>query len=469
MRILLVKPFTNTPIAPLPIGLLYIGTILKKNGHNVSVIDAHINRTGEKRLMSLIAEFNPDIVGITNMTSETMYMRSLTKKIKMSYPEKRIILGGPHISSFKRIEFEQNPYIDYGVVGEGEKSTPELIRHIDENAEPSGVRGIIYRKGEEIIETGQPELIENLDTLPVPDFSLIKIEEYFRYFGTAFNLVTATDRTYPLMYSRGCPFGCKFCHNIFGKRIRYFSPERIIEEIRYVRKNFGIREIDFLDDTINADNRKASELFQKLQGFKGEIIFAIPSGVRGDLFSDELLLLMKELRFFRINIAFESAVQRILDITGKNMDIGKTTENTYKIKEISRLIGGFFMFGFPTETEADISETIGLMDSLPLHTASVSFVTPYPDTEFFGVATEKYERDIIFDRLFKYDTFYSEPISLCEVSEKKLMDLKKTAIRRFYLKPSRILMNLRDVPNYISLFRNAVNVLRLSAFRNVPY
>ncbi|MCX7959891.1 MAG: radical SAM protein, partial [Deltaproteobacteria bacterium] len=256
--------------------------------------------------------------------------------------------------------------------------TPELIKYIEEKTEPKNVKGIIYRTGEEIVETGQAELIENLDRLPLPDFSLINIEDYFSHFGTAFNLVTATDRIYPLMYSRGCPFGCRFCHNIFGKRIRYFSTDRVVEEIRYVKEHFGVKEIDFLDDTINADNRKASELFDKLLKYKNDIIFAIPSGVRGDIFSYDLLTLMEELGFFRINIAYESAVQRILDISGKNMDIERTVENTHKFRKITKLLGGFFMFGFPNESRGDIIKTIELMDSLPLHTASVSFVTPYP-------------------------------------------------------------------------------------------
>lgn len=468
MNILLIKPFTNTPISPLPMGLLYVGTYLKNEGHNVKIIDAHIKKLKTKKVLSIITDFNPDIIGITNMTSETLYMRRLVEQIKYFFPKIKIVLGGPHISSFKNIEFEQNPYIDFGIVGEGERSTNELLKRITDNVEPSDVKGVIYRKGGEIIETGSPELIENLDLLPMPDFSLINIKDYFSYFGTAFNLVTATDRVYPIMYSRGCPFGCKFCHNIFGKKIRYFSAERIIDEVNYVKNKFYVKEIDFLDDTINANNHKTIELFERLP-YKKELYYAIPSGVRGDLFSEELLSLMKEIRFFRINIAFESAVQRILDISGKNMDIEKTIENTFKLKEVSRLLGGFFMFGFPTEREEDIKQTIELMQKLPLHTASISFVTPYPDTEFFNIAKEKYTLQKIFEKLLRYDTFYSEPLSLCEVSEQTLMDFKKLAIRRFYMNPQRILRNIKDIPNYHSLVRNALNVIRLSLFKNVPY
>ncbi|MGC8927743.1 MAG: B12-binding domain-containing radical SAM protein [Myxococcota bacterium] len=468
MDVLLIKPFSNTPISPLPIGLLYVGTFLKKYGHSVRILDAHINKIKVKKIPSIIRELNPDIIGITNMTSETVFMRRMTEAIKNSFPDIKIILGGPHISSFKRIEFEQNPFIDYGVIGEGEVSSLELIRRIEENVEPSDVSGIIYRRNKEIIETGPSEFVENIDILPIPDFSLINMEDYFKYFGTAFNLVVATDRIYPLMSSRGCPFGCKFCHNIFGRRIRYFSIERIIEEINLVKKKFGVEEIDFLDDTINANNKKTLELFEALP-YKKELHYAIPSGVRGDLFSEELLFIMKEIGLFRINIAFESAVQRILDISGKNMKIEKTIENTYRLKGVSRLIGGFFMFGFPTETEGDIMDTIELMQKLPLHTASVSFVTPYPDTAFFRFAEERYPLSKIIDKLIRYDTFYSEPISICEVSEDRLMELKKIAVRKFYIDIDRIIRNIKDVPNYYSLIRNGINVLKLSIFKNVPY
>ncbi|MCX7959732.1 MAG: cobalamin B12-binding domain-containing protein, partial [Deltaproteobacteria bacterium] len=90
MRILLLKPYTNTPVAPLPIGLLYVGTVLKKAGHSVILIDAHVKRFGTKKTISLIEEFNPDIIGITSMTSETLYMRTLARRIKENFPIKLI-------------------------------------------------------------------------------------------------------------------------------------------------------------------------------------------------------------------------------------------------------------------------------------------------------------------------------------------------------------------------------------------
>ncbi|MGB9600579.1 MAG: cobalamin-dependent protein, partial [Myxococcota bacterium] len=104
MDVLLIKPFSNTPISPLPIGLLYVGTFLKKYGHSVRILDAHINKIKVKKILSIIRELNPDIIGITNMTSETVFMRRMTEAIKNSFPDIKIILGGPHISSFKRIE-----------------------------------------------------------------------------------------------------------------------------------------------------------------------------------------------------------------------------------------------------------------------------------------------------------------------------------------------------------------------------
>ncbi len=470
MRVMLIKPFSNTPIATLPIGLLYIGTVLKRQGHNVKIIDAHLKKITRKKLLSLIRDFSADIVGLTCMTSEAIYMRTLAKEIKESFPEIKIILGGPHISSFREIEFGYNPYIDYGIIGEGEKGIISLVEHIENQSKPEKIRGIIFRNGDEIISTGEPEFIEDLDLLPIPDFSLISPEDYFAYFGRSFNLVTYTDRVYSLMSSRGCPFGCKYCHKIFGKRIRYFSKERVLEEIKYVIKNYGVKEIDFLDDTINANQQKTIDLFNALLNIKEkDMVFAIPSGVRGDLFSEDLIKTMQGLSFFRINVAYESAVQRVLDIAGKNIKIERVIENTYKLVKVTRLIGGFFMFGFPTETEDDIDKTISLMGTLPLHTASVSFVTPFPNTDFFNVALSRYPIETILKRLTEEDTFYSEPLSLCDISAQRLMEFKKKAMRRFYMNPGRIIMNIRDVPNYISLLRNAINVLRLSVFKKVPY
>jgi radical SAM superfamily enzyme YgiQ (UPF0313 family) len=469
VNILLVKPFTNTPIAPLPMGLLYIGSAIKRAGHNVTIIDAHINKMRESKVISIIKEVKPDVVGITCMTSEALYMRRLSSAIK-SYDKKiKTILGGPHISSFREYEFSANPNIDYGIIGEGEISTLKLLEAIQNNAKPSGIKGVIYRDKDEIISTGEPEFIEDLNSLPLPDFSLIEIEKYFSYFGTAFNLVTATDRVYPLMYSRGCPFGCKYCHNIFGKRIRYFSVDRIFEEIRYVKERYNVKEIDFLDDTINVNQKRVIELFERLKRFKKELIFAIPSGIRGDLLGEELLSLFKEIRLFRVNIAYESGSQEILNLAGKNIDLDRVIENTFKIRDVTQLLGGFFMFGFPNEREEDIHKTIELMLKLPLHSASVSFVTAFPGTEYFPIAVEKYGLDRVLNHLIKYDVFYSEPLSLSPVEPDKLIILKKHAMKRFYLSSRRIAMNLRDVPNYLSLIRNGLNVLRLAIFKNVPY
>jgi radical SAM superfamily enzyme YgiQ (UPF0313 family) len=450
-------------------GLLYIGSVIKRAGHNVRIIDAHINKMRESKLISIIKEVKPDVVGITCMTSEALYMRRLSSAIK-SYDKKiKTILGGPHISSFREYEFSANPNIDYGIIGEGEISTLKLLEAIQNNAKPSGIKGVIYRDKDEIISTGEPEFIEDLNSLPIPDFSLIEIEKYFSYFGTAFNLVTATDRVYPLMYSRGCPFGCKYCHNIFGKRIRYFSVDRIVEEIRYVKERYNIKEIDFLDDTINANQKRVIDLFERLKIFKKELIFAIPSGIRGDLLGEELLSLFKEIGLFRVNIAYESGSQEILNSAGKNIDLDRVIENTFKIRDVTQLLGGFFMFGFPEEKEEDIFKTIDLILKLPLHTATVSFVTAFPNTDFFQIALKRYSLNYILERLLKNDLFYSDPLSLSSVPSERLMELKKYVMRKFYFNPRRIAMNLRDVPNYLSLIRNGLNVLRLAIFKNVPY
>lgn len=457
-------------MTPLPMGLLYIATSLKNAGHNVMIVDAHSRRISNKRLLYIIREFKAEIVGITGMTSETPFIRKLCRLIKTTFPKVIILLGGPHISSFREIEFIQNRDVDFGIVGEGERSTVELIRCIEGGETPKDIKGVIYREGEVPQFTGEPEYIDDLDSLPLPDYSLLRVEDYFKHFGATFNMVTYTDKVVPLMYSRGCPFRCRFCHNIFGKRIRYFGVARIVDEIRFLRRRYDIREIDFLDDTINANQKMAQNLFENLLQFKKEeLVFAIPSGVRGDLFSDELLSTMKELGIFRINIAYESAVQRILDEAGKNLDIDKTIENTYKLKEISTLLGGFFMFGFPSESEEDINATVDLACSLPLHTATFSFVTPFPETDYYQLARRRYSEDYLLKRLMTYDTFYSEPVEIGMLSSERLMSLKKRAIRRFYLNPRRIFMNTRDVPNYYSLLCNGLNVLRLAIFKNVPY
>ncbi|MCZ7356125.1 MAG: radical SAM protein [Candidatus Methanoperedens sp.] len=402
-----------------PMGLLYISSILLENKYNVSIIDADIDDLSLEDIKEKLRIERPQIVGITMNTFQTKSTFETAKAVKDVNPEIIVVVGGPHPTIVEKEVLEACGSIDVSVMGEGEFTMLELAKRIENGGNLGEVDGICYRDDGIIKMTAPRKFIEDLDTLPLPAIELVQPIE--RYRGP---FPTGARPSIQVMASRGCPFKCTFCSNpVWGKKVRFRSPESILSEVEHLYKDFGIKEIFFQDDTFNLNG----EWFEKIcngiidRGLNDKIIFKTPFRVNKNHVDVDLLNLAKKAGFWMIFYGVESGNQKILNITRK----GTTLEEIERAFKLTRKAGiktyGSFMIGNIDETPETIKDAIEFAKKIDPDYYGFAIATPYPGSEFYETA--KSRGYLLITDFTKYD--FRKCILRTE-------HLKETDVEKFY-------------------------------------
>ncbi|PIQ97169.1 MAG: radical SAM protein [Nitrospinae bacterium CG11_big_fil_rev_8_21_14_0_20_56_8] len=445
MKILLIRPsaYNRSMARVLPLGLLAIGSILKQNGYDVKIADLRISDHPQKELETVMREFDPDIVGIGIMTVESRYGFAEAARIKRLKPEVKIVFGGPHCAHEPQFIL-CDPNVDYMVCGEGDLTIVELVRALDTGGVLEGIEGIAFRKDGGYVKTPDRPVIRDLDTLR-NEYDLIDPERYFN-FKCAMDFFPAyrNRRFIPIVTSRGCPFKCTYCHDIFDKSTQYKSAKGIVDEMEYLVRTYKVGEFSIVDDVFNLNMKRAKEVMDEVirRGLKVHITF--PNGLRADFFDDELIAKMRRAGVYRMALGIESGSQRIQDQIKKDLDIGILPGVVEKLSRNRISVHGFFMLGFPTETREEMEATIDFACSLPLTTANFSLVIPNPGTELRDTFIK--ERADAHEGFSEYSYDYVN-CNASRVQAEELAYLRKEANRRFYfsLKRARHVLNTVDM------------------------
>jgi anaerobic magnesium-protoporphyrin IX monomethyl ester cyclase len=227
-RILLVKSCCNDPAYKAvnhPLGLMSIAAYLRgKYGCQAKIIDLRLDGNSRSDWDSEIRLYAPDIVGISALTFESDAIPWIAESVKRVNANTPVLLGGPHATAYPE-QAAQIPGIDYVIVGEGEVAAGRLIERILSRRDLSGLKGIVYKHADRVVMTGREDPIEDINLLPAPAYDLIPIEQYGSYSRMS---RTGSGKFMSLFSSRGCPYQCIYCHNIFGKVFRFRSAEGLL-------------------------------------------------------------------------------------------------------------------------------------------------------------------------------------------------------------------------------------------------
>lgn len=364
-KVLLISPRENltldNDIFP-RLGILGMGTILKKQGHVVRVVHMTADKTLTKKdTWKLLEEFKPDIVGITLSTYQTRWTKIVSKLVKDFRPDIPVVIGGPHPSALKEKALEEFPDVDTVVVGEGEKALPELVRN-----------GYPY-KG--IIKT---EKLENLDSLPFPDLSFINLKNFSGPYPMG------RRPSMSIIGSRGCPNHCIFCCKVVhGTKVRYHSPEYVVEHIQYLESR-GVKEACFEDDQLNINLEWLNDILEGILRRSLNKRLDFRGGMRVDEKLVDLALLnkMKRAGFKSVFYGVESGNQEMLD----RMKKGITLEEVRRAVGLTNSVGLRseipFIVGLPGETEETIKDSIKFLKELKPYITGFARAMPFPGTPF---------------------------------------------------------------------------------------
>jgi len=431
MKICLISPPYNSAVKSVvgvsspPLGLAYIASVLRQN-HEVKIIDSNILNYTIGDVEEELRSFNPDVVGITSVTPSIYEAYKVAETAKKVREDCTVVLGGPHATFMPRETMEECKYIDIIVRGEGEETTRELIENIEKGAPLNEVKGITFREKNGIIDTEPRLFIKNIDNIPFPSRDLLPMHLY------KFNGVKYTT----MLTSRGCPFKCSFCSSsrLFGGYWRGRSPENVLEEMKTVYEEYGIRNIEFMDDTFTLNQERAEKICDEIIKQGWDISWGASSRV--DTLSKKLVEKMKKAGCWIIFLGIESGSQKILDAIGKRITLEQVKKAVKILKDAGIQVLGSFIIGFLQDTTETIKETIKFAKSLNLNYAEFSILTPYPGTPIFDYA--KKNNMLLTENWSKYTAI--EPIVKIEgASEKEIKALFQKSYITFYLRP-RIVM-----------------------------
>jgi anaerobic magnesium-protoporphyrin IX monomethyl ester cyclase len=437
----------SSPFLSQPVGLLSLASVLRNHGHDVRVHDCKLEMHSLSRRLT---DFQPHIVGIRTLTIFREVLSYLSGMVRTLLPEAQIIIGGPHANA-DPVDALALSHAACAVMGEGEVTIVELVEALLERANLAEVRGLALIEDEELRITEMREPIADLDTLPLPAYDLLPMELYFslHHGGTS-----PSGRTMLAFTSRGCPYNCAFCHNIFGTRFRARSAEAVVDEFLYLKRRYQAEEIEIHDDAFNTNPRRVLDICGRLQEAGSPLLLSFPNGLRADVLSRELLRQLRLAGTHHTALSPETASPRLQKYLGKNMDLDKLAEMSDHCDELGIFSLGYFMLGFPTETEDEMLSTIEWACNSSLHTASFFNVIPFPGTRIH----EDARKAGLLPAPRGMDSYHEANVNISEVPDERFREIWHGAYRRFYLDPSRVAGILRRVPNLPTLFRNAIFV-----------
>lgn len=347
MNILLMEVNPYVP-SSLPVSLGYLAAVLKADGHRVEIIVL-----GEETDLSphafqeLLRGKQPSLVGFSAYQRNMLHIRGMARAIKVMDPSVRIILGGPQATFMPSEALTELPEVDYLCRGEGEVVIRELVRALESRKEGRPVPGTTTRLGRDAWAEGElAEAPEDLDEYPSP-------------FLTGSLNISGFEEAI-LLTSRGCPYGCFFCYTprAFGKKMRYHSIARVLEEMAWLNRN-GIGRFWLADPSFSVQRERTECLLEGIleRGIKGRIWLE----TRADLVDSALLSLMASAGVKLVAFGLESASERVLEGLGKGVSLASIRNAVDLAHRHGLEVELFSQFGLPRERYEDAIETLSFV------------------------------------------------------------------------------------------------------------
>ncbi len=426
MKITLIRARVSNAPEP-PLGILSIATLLNKKGYNVQILDPSPE---DVKFFKEIKDFNPDVLGISILTTQYERAKEIAEWAKENLKNVILVGGGIHPTALPKRTLKELG-LDAVVIGEGEITFLDLVENLSNRSKWKNIKGLCFKLGDEIIINEPRELIEDLDTIPYPDRSLINFEQYLRPPGNIRGLIF--HRATSLISSRGCPYYCTFCssHTLFGRKIRYRSVDNVIAEIDELVNKYKIDALWFLDDTLMEKPDWTSNLCKEIRRRQYNFKWGCQGHVRK--VTKELLQEMKNSGCVQIEFGVESGSPRILKVLKK----GTTPDDVKRAFSICRSLGirtlANFMIGNPEEKVEDLEMSYRLARIIKPDHVVVTFTTPMPGSELYDYCKKigKLNGKEVFNERWTIRQI-DEPIIPLSLSKKEMMRFRAKFDNTFF-------------------------------------
>ncbi len=448
MRILLVDPpyyrFFGGAYQEVCVGICSLATVLDEAGHEVAVYHADFSPNTQfpsnlqmfqarkqylagisdsahpiwEEMIATLERFDPDLIGMTLLTSKYGAARMLARFAKARDPSVRVVVGGAHPTILPEPTLRENEF-DIVIRGEGERTIVELAAALENDAPLDDIDGVSWSEGERLIHNRPRALIADLDSLPFSNRELLLRRHQFprRALGV-------------LVTSRGCPFRCQFCssHLIWTRKVRYRSIANVLQEIREIYGKYGVRRFSFFDDTFTLHRDRVTALCESLIEDGPTIAWACTT--RADTVDAALMRTMRAAGCEDVFIGLESASDRVLNRIGKRITAAQVAKVSRAATDAGLYPTLSMMIGLPGETADDIREDIRFIRALDPYNPRPNIAKPFPGTEFYAYARE---RGILPDTLNWSELFVHNPTyNLAELPDETFTALAEEVYTTFH-------------------------------------
>jgi len=437
-----------------------------RGGLAVEIVDAVALRMGWPEFERLVQERRPRYY-VTQVTAPTLDndMRGVALAHELGATT---IAFGTHVTPMYQETMERFPALDFILRGEPELTLVELIDTLEQanfqpptsNLQPpislmdvlihnlySPIKGLVWRRGEEIVANAERPFLQNLDELPLPLHHLLPLDKY---------RIPMIKGPYSFVVtSRGCPGGCTFCikHVTYGRSVRLRSPGHIFEELLLLER-LGIHNVHMYADLFTVDREQVVGLCELIIGAGLDVRWTCNSRV--DFVDEELLRLMARAGCWMISWGLESGSEEVLRRVHKGTDLAQAERALRWARAAGIRNWGYFIIGLPGETEETIRQTIRFAKALPLDIALFHIAAPYPGTPFY--------HQVVANGWFRPGTRWEEVdmdrstvLDYPDLPAERLEYWQRRAFREWAFRPGPIWTYLKSV-NSLAVLRSAVEI-----------
>jgi radical SAM superfamily enzyme YgiQ (UPF0313 family) len=390
MKVAIIAPPYPLEEAPAPpLGVTYVAAAFESAGAEVRVLDYIVSRYSREKLERQLEAFQPDLVGSTSVTMNFPAAAEIVETAKAIRPSAVTLMGGPHVTFDAENTLRGYPGIDLLVLGEGETTVAELLPVTHDREAWNRVKGIAFLAGDRFVKTDPRELIQNLESIPLPARHLLPVSRY-KALGFPVSIIT----------SRGCPYQCIFCQGrrMVGHRVRYRNPMSVVDEIEEVLA-YGFTRINIADDLFLSNKARARAICEEILG-RG-LRFDWSAFVRVNIMDLDIMRLMRRAGCDSVSFGIETGSPEMLKRIRKRITLDQGRRAVEICREVGITPHASFMVGLPGETPESLRQTQAYADSLDI-IYGYHFLAPLPGTTV-REEIERYDLEILTNDWSLYD------------------------------------------------------------------
>jgi len=433
MKVLLIDP-PGWQKHSVNLGLAYLAGTLASEKIEVKILDLNNHPCSDDALRDTIKAIDPGIIGISIKTATANASSRIADTIKKSFPHLPLVAGGPHISLCSEEFLRENRSFDFGIVGDGEVPLAALTRSLTHHETDLGhVRGLCYHRNGTFVRNASGVGSE-ITRLAYPDFDPIVDMDF-------------QDFRYPLLTSRGCPYGCIFCcvGAISGKKWRPREPEDVVGELIAAKQKYQITSFEIMDDNCTFDVARAKALCRLLIKKKLRLDWWCHNGVRADKLDRELLRLMKRAGCRSIAIGVETGDENVFKGINKGETLADITRAVKMIQGAGLQCVGYFIVGLPGDSVASTKKTVRFQRSLNLSHFTYNIAIPYPGTKMADLVQKNGRLLLDIKETYHFGENAKVPFETDQLSQETIKQCFQLANHQGWVWGERDLQRIREM------------------------